>query len=163
PSRKSGVHIEIASGKTAKELHIPMPNPTIKPLICAAGMIVMFTGLLFIHKDKMPLALATMIGGALIMVTSLYAWLLTSLEDAHDTLQLGIDLEVAEVISGNRVDIGDGGDDRSAHAGIVCLVHADGLLALALDGGDTRHDLSRLSGVRIHRARARRIDDPHQS
>jgi cytochrome c oxidase subunit 1 len=77
------MHIEHATGKTAKDLHIPMPNPTIKPLICAFGLIVMFTGLLFIHKDNMPLALATMIGGALIMVTALYAWVLTPLEDAH--------------------------------------------------------------------------------
>jgi cytochrome c oxidase subunit I len=78
-----GVHVEPATGKTAKELHIPMPNPTIKPLICALGLTVMFMGLLFIHKDKMSLALATIIGGALIMVTALYAWVLTPLEDAH--------------------------------------------------------------------------------
>jgi len=80
---ESGMHIEHATGKTAKDLHIPMPNPTIKPLICAAGMIIMFSGLIFIHTGKMPLALATMIGGALIMVNALYAWLLTPLEDAH--------------------------------------------------------------------------------
>ena len=60
-----------------------MPNPTIKPLICAAGMIIMFSGLIFIHTGKMPLALTVVIGGALIMVNSLYAWLLTPLEDAH--------------------------------------------------------------------------------
>ena len=60
-----------------------MPNPTIKPLICALGMTIMFSGLLFIHKDKMSLALVTIIGGALVMTMSLYAWLLTPLEDAH--------------------------------------------------------------------------------
>jgi cytochrome c oxidase subunit 1 len=80
---ESQMHLEEASGKSAKELGIPMPNPTIKPLICALGMTVMFTGLLFIHKDRMPLALATMIGGALIMTMALYAWVLTPLEDAH--------------------------------------------------------------------------------
>ncbi len=80
---EAGVHVEHASGKTAKELGIPMPNPTIKPLICALGLIIMFSGLLFIHKDKLPLALATIIGGALVMTMSLYAWLLTPLEDAH--------------------------------------------------------------------------------
>jgi len=80
---EAGVHIEEATGKTAKELGIPMPNPTIKPMIVAIGMTIMFSGLLFIHKDKMPLALATMIGGALIMTMALYAWLLTPLEDAH--------------------------------------------------------------------------------
>jgi cytochrome c oxidase subunit 1 len=80
---ESGMHIEEATGLTAKQLGIPMPNPTIKPLICAVGMVVMFSGLLFIHKDNMPLALATMIGGALIMTSALYAWVLTPLEDAH--------------------------------------------------------------------------------
>ena len=77
------MHIEHATGKTAKELGIPMPNPTIKPLICATGMTVMFSGLLFIHKNNWPLALSIMIGGALLMTTALYAWLLTPLEDAH--------------------------------------------------------------------------------
>jgi cytochrome c oxidase subunit 1 len=80
---EAGMHIEEATGKSAKDLGIPMPNPTIKPLICALGMNIMFTGLLFIHKDNMPLALATMIGGALIMTFALYAWVLTPLEDAH--------------------------------------------------------------------------------
>jgi cytochrome c oxidase subunit I len=82
-SAESGMHIEEATGLSAKDLGIPMPNPTIKPFICAFGMTVMFTGLLFIHKDKMPLALATIIGGALIMTMALYAWVLTPLEDAH--------------------------------------------------------------------------------
>ncbi len=80
---EAGAHIEHSTGKTALELGIPMPNPTIKPLICALGMLVMFSGLLFIHKDRMPLALATIIGGALLMVVSLYAWVLTPLEDPH--------------------------------------------------------------------------------
>ena len=80
---EAGVHIEHATGKTAKDLGIPMPNPTIKPLICALGLTIMFSGLLFIHKDKMPLALATIISGALIMTMALYAWLLTPLEDPH--------------------------------------------------------------------------------
>jgi cytochrome c oxidase subunit 1 len=60
-----------------------MPNPTIKPLLCAAGMTIMFTGLLFIHTDNMRLAIATIIAGALIMTLSLYAWVLTPLEDHH--------------------------------------------------------------------------------
>ena len=80
---EAGAHVEPATGKTAKDLGIPMPNPTIKPMIVAIGMTIMFSGLLFIHKDKMPLALATMIGGALVMTMALYAWLLTPLEDAH--------------------------------------------------------------------------------
>ena len=80
---EASMHIEEATGLSAKDLGIPMPNPTIKPFICAFGMTVMFSGLLFIHKDKMPLALATIIGGALIMTMALYAWVLTPLEDAH--------------------------------------------------------------------------------
>jgi cytochrome c oxidase subunit 1 len=80
---ESSAFIEPATGKTAKDLGIPMPNPTIKPLICALGMTIMFTGLLFIHKDKMPLALTTILTGALIMTLALYAWVLTPLEDAH--------------------------------------------------------------------------------
>jgi cytochrome c oxidase subunit 1 len=80
---ESAMHIEEATGKSAKDLGIPMPNRTIKPLICAAGMTIMFTGLLFIHKDKMSLAIATILTGAVIMVMSLYAWVLTPLEDPH--------------------------------------------------------------------------------
>ena len=80
---ESGMHIELPTGKSALELGIPMPNPSIKPLICAGSMVIMFSGLLFIHKDNLPLALAVIIGGALLMTLSLYAWLLTPLEDAH--------------------------------------------------------------------------------
>jgi heme/copper-type cytochrome/quinol oxidase subunit 1 len=80
-----GAHIEIADGKSAKDLGIPMPNPTIKPMMVAAGMVIMFTGLLAYHTStpKPALALTVILGGALFMVTSLYAWLLTPLEDAH--------------------------------------------------------------------------------
>jgi cytochrome c oxidase subunit 1 len=80
---ESRMHIEEATGQSAKDLGIPMPNRTIKPLICAAGMTIMFTGLLFIHKDKMSLAIATILTGAVIMVMALYAWVLTPLEDPH--------------------------------------------------------------------------------
>jgi len=80
---ESVMHIEEATGKSAKDLGIPMPNQTIKPLICAAGMTIMFTGLLFIHMDKMSLAIATMLTGALIMTFAFYAWVLTPLEDHH--------------------------------------------------------------------------------
>ena len=36
-----------------------------------------------IHENKMSLAITVMMSGALIMVVSLYSWLLTPLEDAH--------------------------------------------------------------------------------
>ena len=80
---EAGAHIEHATGKSAKDLGIPMPNPTIKPLVCALGMTIMFSGLLFIHKNNLPLALTVMIGGASLMVMALYAWVLTPLEDHH--------------------------------------------------------------------------------
>jgi len=80
---EAGMHIEEATGKSAADLGIPMPNRTIKPLICAAGMSIMFVGLIFIHLDNMRFAIATIIGGALIMTLSLYAWVLTPLEDHH--------------------------------------------------------------------------------
>jgi cytochrome c oxidase subunit I len=80
---EAAAHLEIADGKTAKELGIPMPNPTIKPMFCAGGMVIMFSGLLFIHKNNFPLALTVILGGALLMTLSLYAWVLTPLEDAH--------------------------------------------------------------------------------
>ena len=47
------MHIEHATRKTAKELGIPMPNPTIKPLIVrASASSIMFAGLLFIDTNK---------------------------------------------------------------------------------------------------------------
>jgi len=68
--------------KTAKQLGITMPNPSIMPLVTAAGLIFMFSGMLF-TDTSMPLAVGIMITGALCWITSLYNWLLTPLEDAH--------------------------------------------------------------------------------
>ena len=76
------MHIETAR-RTAKELGIPMPLPTIKPLIVAAGIIIMFSGLLFIHLQNKMMAFTLMFGGAAILVGFLYAWLLSPLEEAH--------------------------------------------------------------------------------
>lgn len=73
-----------------KDIHVPttaesgivMPNPSIWPLLCAAGIIVMFSGLLFMdHSHKT--AIAIMILGTFWWVGSLYKWLLTPLEDHH--------------------------------------------------------------------------------
>jgi len=69
--------------KTAKELGIPMPNPTIKPLFVALWMVLMFASLLLIHKDKQTLAIVGVIFFATLMTLSLYSWLLTPLEDEH--------------------------------------------------------------------------------
>jgi cytochrome c oxidase subunit I len=69
--------------KTARELGIPMPNPTIKPLFVALFMVLMFASLLLIHENKFWFAIGGVITFALAMALSLYSWLLTPLEDAH--------------------------------------------------------------------------------
>ncbi len=67
---------------TARELGIVMPNPSIWPLLCAAGIIVMFCGLLFM-ETSLTAAIAIMVIGTMWWVGSLYRWLLTPLEDHH--------------------------------------------------------------------------------
>ena len=42
--------------KTAEELGIPMPYPTIKPLFVALFMTLMFGSLLFIHENMLKVA-----------------------------------------------------------------------------------------------------------
>ena len=69
--------------KTAEELGIPMPYPTIKPLFVALFMTLMFGSLLLIHKDKLQLAVGGIIIFALAMTTFLYAWLTSPLEPHH--------------------------------------------------------------------------------
>jgi cytochrome c oxidase subunit 1 len=67
---------------TARELGIVMPNPSIWPLVCAAGIIVMFSGLMFLESST-TLGIAIMLAGTAWWVGSLYKWLLTPLEDHH--------------------------------------------------------------------------------
>ena len=59
-------------GKTAAELGIVMPYNTIKPLLVALGLIVMFCGLM-----TTPILIAV---GAALMTFSLYSWRLRPLE-----------------------------------------------------------------------------------
>ena len=66
--------------KNAADLGIPMPFPTIKPLFTALFLVLMFSGLLFIHLDLFPVALTIMIGCAAAFVGSLYGWLTSPLE-----------------------------------------------------------------------------------
>jgi cytochrome c oxidase subunit 1 len=73
------VHEE-TSTKTAKELGIPMPFPTVKPLLTALGIIVMFSGLIFIHLDMFAVAMTITLSGAALLTGSLYAWLTSPLE-----------------------------------------------------------------------------------
>ncbi|MBL0169414.1 MAG: cytochrome c oxidase subunit I [Gemmatimonadaceae bacterium] len=67
---------------TAKELGIVLPNPSIWPLVMAMGLMVMFSGLLFMDTNA-KLAVSIMLVGALWWIGTLYKWLLTPLEDHH--------------------------------------------------------------------------------
>jgi len=76
------VHIE-KDRRTAKELGIPMPTPTIKPLFVAAGIIVMLSGLIFIHKGNKTAAASLIAVGAALIIGFLYAWVTSPLEPDH--------------------------------------------------------------------------------
>ncbi len=69
--------------RSAAELGIHMPMPTIKPLMVAVGLVIMFSGLLFIHRENNAIAYILMFGGAAMLVGFLYWWLLSPLEDDH--------------------------------------------------------------------------------
>jgi cytochrome c oxidase subunit I len=69
--------------KSARELGIPMPNPTIKPLFVALFMTLMFASLLFMHTGQSKVAIVGVIVFASSMTAMLYNWLLTPLEDHH--------------------------------------------------------------------------------
>ncbi len=65
---------------TAKELGIPMPLPTAKPLFTALSLVVMFCGLLFMRNDMFAVAMTLILGGAASMIAGLYSWLTSPLE-----------------------------------------------------------------------------------
>src|SRR5678809_1088603 len=67
--------INSQEGKTAEELGIVLPYPTVKPMIVALSMVVMFCGLL---TSK-----AVLFIGAASMVFTLYSWLTAPLEPEH--------------------------------------------------------------------------------
>jgi cytochrome c oxidase subunit 1 len=67
--------INAQEGKGAEEMGIVMPYPSIKPLIAAAGLTIMFCGLITTR--------AVIFIGAAILVGALYAWLLSPLEPEH--------------------------------------------------------------------------------
>ncbi|MEX2178968.1 MAG: cytochrome c oxidase subunit I [Gemmatimonadaceae bacterium] len=71
--------------KSAKELGIPMPNPSIKPLLASGFMTLMFASMLPMHfsTPRPTLAVVGIITFAILMTLTLYSWLLTPLEDAH--------------------------------------------------------------------------------
>src|SRR5687768_1702971 len=67
--------INSQEGKSADEMGIILPYPTIKPLIVAAGLVIMFCGLMTTK--------ALIFIGAAILVVGLYSWLLSPLEPEH--------------------------------------------------------------------------------
>jgi cytochrome c oxidase subunit 1 len=77
-----GAHtrVEQPPHETAEQLGIPMPNPSILPLVCAAGVVCMFCGLFFLETSA-GLGVAVMVGGAAWWVSALCTWLTTPLED----------------------------------------------------------------------------------
>jgi cytochrome c oxidase subunit 1 len=76
------MHIETETF-TAKQLGIPMPSPTAKPLVTALAMVIMLSGLLFVHRESKALFYTFVLGGATLLVTTLYAWLTSPLEEEH--------------------------------------------------------------------------------
>ena len=72
---KESARINSQEGKSAEEMGIILPYPTIKPLLVALGMLIMFCGLMT--------AKALIFVGAAILVVSLYGWLLSPLEPEH--------------------------------------------------------------------------------
>jgi cytochrome c oxidase subunit 1 len=69
--------------KSAKELGIVMPYPTIKPLIAAVCMTLMLSGLLVVRDGNHVVGYAMVVGFGLGLAASLYAWLFSPLEEEH--------------------------------------------------------------------------------
>ena len=67
--------VNLIEGKSPADMHVIVPYNTIKPLVVAAGMVIMFCGLMW----WMP----AMYLGAGILIVALYAWLLAPLEPEH--------------------------------------------------------------------------------
>ena len=67
--------------RTARELGIGMPASTINPLFAALSLVLMISGMLFMHREnKMP-AITIILVFAAAMVFFLYNWLLSPLEE----------------------------------------------------------------------------------
>jgi len=77
PVPTAGADQPLPTYQSAEQLGIPMPTPTIKPLVATIGLSLAFVGLIW-HR-QIPIIL---LGGA-IFVISLYAWVLTPLEPEH--------------------------------------------------------------------------------
>jgi len=73
------VHEETAY-RSAKELGIPMPFPTAKPMVAALGILIGFCGILLTHVVPFAAGIAVAISGVALFVGTLYAWLTAPLE-----------------------------------------------------------------------------------
>ena len=79
--RTATLHEERRSA-TARELGIPMPASTAKPVVAALGILVIAIGMLF--KDlNQGLFYGVVLGGAALLVLGLYAWLTSPLEEEY--------------------------------------------------------------------------------
>jgi cytochrome c oxidase subunit 1 len=65
---------------TARQLGIPMPTPTIKPLVAAFAMTAMIGSLIFLHTGQVALGIGLTIGFGVLLTATLYSWLLTPVE-----------------------------------------------------------------------------------
>jgi len=77
PVPTAGADQPLPTYPSAEQLGIPMPTPTIKPLLATLGLTLAFVGLIW-HR-QIPIIL---LGGA-IFIVMLYAWVLTPLEPEH--------------------------------------------------------------------------------
>jgi cytochrome c oxidase subunit 1 len=80
--REAPMHVQNYAA-SARELGIPMPSPTAKPFVTALGLVIMVAGMLFKHLEDQTLFYTVVLGGAAILVFSLYAWLTSPLEEEH--------------------------------------------------------------------------------
>jgi heme/copper-type cytochrome/quinol oxidase subunit 1 len=69
--------------KTARQLGIPMPTPTIKPFIAAFVMSVMLSGFLVYRNWSTTAGMALLGLGAIAFAAVMYSWLFSPLEPEH--------------------------------------------------------------------------------
>ncbi len=78
--------VNLTEGKSPEQMGIVMPYNTIKPLVVALGMVLMFCGLIASRDPatggSKPV-LWVIFAGAAVMIGALYSWLLSPLEPEH--------------------------------------------------------------------------------
>jgi cytochrome c oxidase subunit 1 len=76
------MHIE-RGWPSAKDLGIPMPTPTVKPLVAASALTLMVGGMTTKHLPNQTIFYVVVLTGAVLFVGTLYAWLTMPLEEHH--------------------------------------------------------------------------------